>query len=108
MTKSLFCPYLFVFFPPASCADLYICSLLSRFSTRVRAYSAYVIATPYAHRRFLRARRFDPKKAMKQFADSEAWRAKHNVEALYASFPVDEFERARRFYPRWTGRRDKV
>ncbi|KAI0714077.1 CRAL/TRIO domain-containing protein [Cerioporus squamosus] len=57
--------------------------------------------------RFLRARRFDPKKAMKQFADSEAWRAKHNVEALYASFPVDEFEGARRFYPRWTGRRDK-
>ena len=45
---------------------------------------------------------------MKQFADSEAWRAKHNVEPLYASFPVDEFEGARRFYPCWTGRRDKV
>lgn len=45
---------------------------------------------------------------MKQFADSEAWRAKHRVTALYASFPTDEFETARRFYPRWTGRRDKV
>lgn len=58
--------------------------------------------------RFLRARRFDPHKASKQFADAEAWRAKHNVEALYATFPVDEFENTRRFYPRWTGRRDKV
>ncbi|EJF61053.1 CRAL/TRIO domain-containing protein [Dichomitus squalens LYAD-421 SS1] len=57
--------------------------------------------------RFLRARRFDPQKAMKQFADSEAWRAKNNVETLYATFPVDEFETARRYYPRWTGRRDK-
>ncbi|KAI0643093.1 CRAL/TRIO domain-containing protein [Trametes meyenii] len=57
--------------------------------------------------RFLRARRFDPQKAMKQFADAEAWRKKHNVDTLYATFPVDEFERARRFYPRWTGRRDK-
>ncbi|KAI0770450.1 CRAL/TRIO domain-containing protein [Fomes fomentarius] len=57
--------------------------------------------------RFLRARRFDPQKAMKQFADSEAWRAKHRVSALYASFPTDEIETARRFYPRWTGRRDK-
>ncbi|PIL22322.1 hypothetical protein GSI_15010 [Ganoderma sinense ZZ0214-1] len=57
--------------------------------------------------RFLRARRFDPHKASKQFADAEAWRAKHNVEALYATFPVDEFETSRRFYPRWTGRRDK-
>ncbi|KAI9064652.1 CRAL/TRIO domain-containing protein [Trametes sanguinea] len=57
--------------------------------------------------RFLRARRFDPHKAHKQFADAEAWRKKHNVDALYATFPVDEFESARRFYPRWTGRRDK-
>ncbi|KAI0700073.1 CRAL/TRIO domain-containing protein [Cytidiella melzeri] len=57
--------------------------------------------------RFLRARRFDPAKAQKQFADAEAWRAKHNVEELYATFPADELESSRRFYPRWTGRRDK-
>lgn len=57
--------------------------------------------------RFLRARRFDPKKAQKQFADAEAWRAKHNVDELYATFPVEEFEASKRFYPRWTGRRDK-
>ncbi|KAI0088474.1 CRAL/TRIO domain-containing protein [Irpex rosettiformis] len=57
--------------------------------------------------RFLRARRFDSAKAHKQFADAEAWRAKHNVDELYATFPVDEMESSRRFYPRWTGRRDK-
>ncbi|GJE91794.1 Sec14p-like lipid-binding domain-containing protein [Phanerochaete sordida] len=57
--------------------------------------------------RFLRARRFDPKKAQKQFADAEAWRAKNNVDELYATFPADEFEASKRFYPRWTGRRDK-
>ncbi|KAI0754693.1 CRAL/TRIO domain-containing protein [Daedaleopsis nitida] len=57
--------------------------------------------------RFLRARRFDTQKAFKQFADCEAWRKKHNVSALHASFPVAEFESARMYYPRWTGRRDK-
>ncbi|KAI0078216.1 CRAL/TRIO domain-containing protein [Panus rudis PR-1116 ss-1] len=57
--------------------------------------------------RFLRARRFDPAKAQKQFSDAEAWRSKHSVNHLYATFPIDEFESAKRFYPRWTGRRDK-
>ncbi|KAH9924605.1 CRAL/TRIO domain-containing protein [Epithele typhae] len=57
--------------------------------------------------RFLRARRFEPQKAMKQFADAEAWRTKHNVDTLFANFPTDELESTRRFYPRWTGRRDK-
>lgn len=59
-------------------------------------------------RRFLRARRFDPVKAQKQFAEAEAWRVKHSVDELYSTFPVDELEDSRRFYPRWTGRRDKV
>lgn len=59
-------------------------------------------------RRFLRARRFDPVKAQKQFADAEAWRAKHSVDEMFATFPVEEFEDSKRFYPRWTGRRDKV
>ncbi|KAF9059566.1 CRAL-TRIO domain-containing protein [Rhodocollybia butyracea] len=57
--------------------------------------------------RFLRARRFDSSKAKKQFADTESWRAKHNVDRLYKDFDRDEFEDAKRFYPRWTGRRDK-
>jgi hypothetical protein len=59
-------------------------------------------------RRFLRARRFDPAKAQKQFADAEAWRKKHGVDALYAGFDPQEMEDSRRFYPRWTGRRSKV
>lgn len=59
-------------------------------------------------RRFLRARRFDPLKAQKQFSDAEAWRAKHDVDELYATFPSEELESSKRFYTRWTGRRDKV
>lgn len=58
--------------------------------------------------RFLRARKFDVAKAHKQFADTSGWRAEHDVENLYASFDPDEMESAKRFYPRWTGRRDKV
>ncbi|KAK7464666.1 hypothetical protein VKT23_005873 [Stygiomarasmius scandens] len=57
--------------------------------------------------RFLRARRFSPQKALKQFSDTLSWRKKHDVDNLYASFPVEEFESSKRYYPRWTGRRDK-
>ncbi|KAG7088632.1 hypothetical protein E1B28_012604 [Marasmius oreades] len=57
--------------------------------------------------RFLRARRFDVKLAQKQFSDTQRWRKEHNVDALFADFPSDEFEDSKRFYPRWTGRRDK-
>jgi hypothetical protein len=57
--------------------------------------------------RFLRARRFDPAKAQKQFADAERWRKEHEVANLYATFDPVEFESSKRFYPRWTGRRDK-
>jgi hypothetical protein len=58
--------------------------------------------------RFLRARKFDPAKAHKQFAATEAWRRKFDVPNLYATFDPDELESAKRFYPRWTGRRDRV
>ncbi|KAF7966410.1 hypothetical protein HWV62_38454 [Athelia sp. TMB] len=57
--------------------------------------------------RFLRARRFDPAKAQKQFADTKKWREQHNVDNLYANFDNDEFEACKKYYPRWTGRRDK-
>jgi len=57
--------------------------------------------------RFLRARRYDPEKAEKQFSDTEAWRQKHNVDNLFATFDLIELETSKRFYPRWTGRRDK-
>jgi hypothetical protein len=58
--------------------------------------------------RFLRARKFDVGKAHKQFTDTSSWRAEHDVENLYSTFDPDEMESAKRFYPRWTGRRDKV
>ncbi|KAA1473730.1 CRAL/TRIO domain-containing protein [Dentipellis sp. KUC8613] len=57
--------------------------------------------------RFLRARRFEPDKAQRQFTTTEDWRRQQDIGRLYATFPADEFERAKRFYPRWTGRRDK-
>lgn len=58
--------------------------------------------------RFLRARRYDVDKAQKQFSDTQAWRKQHNVDELFRTFDVNEMELARRFYPRWTGRRDKT
>jgi hypothetical protein len=58
--------------------------------------------------RFLNARKSDPAKAHKQFAATEAWRRENRVLDLYATFDSDELESAKRFYPRWTGRRDKV
>ncbi|KAJ7750957.1 CRAL/TRIO domain-containing protein [Mycena maculata] len=57
--------------------------------------------------RFLRARSWDPAAALKQFSDSHAWRNKHDVDNLFATFDSAELEDSRRFYPRWTGRRDK-
>lgn len=58
--------------------------------------------------RFLRARRYDVDQAQKQFSDTEAWRKQHNVDELFRAFETDEMESAKRFYPRWTGRRDKT
>lgn len=57
--------------------------------------------------RFLRARRFDVIKAQKQFTDRILWEKKYDVQNLFANFPTDEFENSRKYYPRWTGRRDK-
>ncbi|TRM61172.1 CRAL-TRIO domain-containing protein [Schizophyllum amplum] len=58
--------------------------------------------------RFLRARKFDPAAARKQFAATEQWRKENDVDRLFATFDTDEMEAAKRFYPRWTGRRDKT
>ncbi|PPQ86317.1 hypothetical protein CVT25_005618 [Psilocybe cyanescens] len=58
--------------------------------------------------RFLRARNFNPVTAQKQFADTENWRKKHNVTKLYHGISPEDLDLSRRFYPRWTGRRDKL
>ncbi len=47
-------------------------------------------------------------KATKQFSDAEKWRRKYNVDELYSKFPADEIESSKKFYPTWTGRRDRV
>ena len=63
---------------------------------------------PCCCRRFLRARGFNIAAAQKQFLDAENWRKKHDVHKLYHGMSVETIEHARRFYPRWTGHRDKV
>ncbi|ELU42639.1 CRAL/TRIO domain-containing protein [Rhizoctonia solani AG-1 IA] len=61
------------------------------------------------YRRFLRARRYSPTDAAQHFRNVEKWRTEHDVDNLYrAGFDVQEFEEMKTFYPRWTGRRDKV
>ncbi|KAF2738023.1 CRAL/TRIO domain-containing protein [Polyplosphaeria fusca] len=57
--------------------------------------------------RFLRARRFNPPEAFKQFKATEDWRKEHDVVGLYEKIDTDEFEQTRRLYPQWIGRRDK-
>ena len=71
-------------------------------------FTSLLIASALIHSRFLRARTFQPLLALRQFAAAEAWRRAHGVDRLYATFDPDEFEYSKRFYPRWTGRRDKV
>ncbi|KAF9731238.1 hypothetical protein PMIN06_012872 [Paraphaeosphaeria minitans] len=57
--------------------------------------------------RFLRARRFVPSEAFKQFKDTEDWRREHGINDLFLDIDVDEFEATRKLYPQWLGRRDK-
>lgn len=61
-----------------------------------------------ARSRFLRARSFDIAGAHRQFSDAEKWRQKYGVDELYTSARPEDMKDAQRFYPRWTGRRDKV
>ena len=71
-------------------------------------FSFLTVRVILKRRRFLRARGFSPAHAQTQFAATQQWRKDHDVDRLYPTFDVDEFEEAKRFYPRWTGRRDKV
>ncbi|EME40166.1 hypothetical protein DOTSEDRAFT_74855 [Dothistroma septosporum NZE10] len=57
--------------------------------------------------RYLRARKFIPKDAFGQFKDTEDWRQENQLDKLYETIDVNEYEQTRRLYPQWTGRRDK-
>lgn len=57
--------------------------------------------------RYLRARKFKPQDALGQFKDTEDWRKQNELDQLYETIDVDEYEQARRLYPQWTGRMDK-
>ncbi|KAG8951702.1 hypothetical protein FRC04_005723 [Tulasnella sp. 424] len=58
--------------------------------------------------RFLRARQFNPPKALKQFSDREAWGKQMDLDNLYNNYDVDEFSDAQCWYPMWVGRTDRM
>lgn len=57
--------------------------------------------------RYLRARKFIPNDAFVQFKDTEDWRKENQLDKLYETIDIEEYEQTRRLYPQWTGRRDK-
>ncbi|KAK5126436.1 hypothetical protein LTR85_010672 [Meristemomyces frigidus] len=57
--------------------------------------------------RYLRARKFIPQEAFGQFKDTEDWRKENDLDNLYETIDIDEYEQTRRLYPQWTGRRDR-
>jgi len=59
-------------------------------------------------RRFLRARNWDVAAAQEQFTRHEEWLKRHNVRRALSDLTPEDMSRIQKFYPRWTGRRDKV
>lgn len=57
--------------------------------------------------RYLRARKFVPEEAFKQLKDTEDWRQENQLDKLYETIDISEYEASRRLYPQWIGRRDK-
>nr|OQO18410.1 hypothetical protein B0A51_12686 [Rachicladosporium sp. CCFEE 5018] len=57
--------------------------------------------------RYLRARKFLPSEAFAQFKDTEDWRKENQIDKLYETIEVEEYEREWRLYPQWLGVRDK-
>lgn len=49
--------------------------------------------------RFLRARRFVPQEAFKQFKDTEDWRRDQDIINLFETIEVDEYEQTRQLVP---------
>lgn len=47
----------------------------------------------------MRARRFVPQEAFKQFKDTEDWRKDQNIDDLFEIIEVEEFEQTRQLVP---------
>jgi hypothetical protein len=47
-------------------------------------------------RRYLRARRFVPQEAFKQFKDTEDWRKDNKLDQIFENIDIEEFEQTRR------------
>jgi hypothetical protein len=48
------------------------------------------------YRRYLRARRFVPQEAYKQFKDTEDWRKDNKLDQIFETIDIEEFEQTRR------------
>ncbi|KAK9366599.1 CRAL-TRIO domain-containing protein [Lipomyces kononenkoae] len=57
--------------------------------------------------RFLRARRFNVQDAFTQFHGTEQWRNENEIDKLYNTIDLERYDKTRRLYPQWTGRRDR-
>ncbi|OOO09020.1 cellular retinaldehyde-binding/triple function domain protein [Aspergillus oryzae] len=57
--------------------------------------------------RFFKASHLNPHRALQQLEEATRFREEQHVLHLYMTIHVDDFEDTRRFYPHWTGRRDK-
>lgn len=64
-------------------------------STRRRACLPHLTLIP-PHSRYLRARKFSPPEALKQFKDTEDWRKENSLAELYDTIDVTEYEETRR------------
>jgi hypothetical protein len=88
---------------------------LQKFKDLCKAKNYYTPATattPASHDdetllRYLRARKFLPQEAYNQLKDTEDWRVENQLDTLYDTIDVEEYEATRKLYPQWLGRRDK-
>ncbi|KAL8288110.1 hypothetical protein RB601_004491 [Gaeumannomyces tritici] len=85
---------------------------LGEFKALITEKSEYSPGPPPSHDdqtllRFLRARRWVPQDAFKQFKETEDWRAATRLDLLYDTIDLDAYEQSRVLYPQWTGRRDR-
>ncbi|OGM41699.1 hypothetical protein ABOM_009904 [Aspergillus bombycis] len=57
--------------------------------------------------RFFRAGFLDPHRALQQLQEATRFREEWHVLSLYITIHVADFKGTRKFYPHWTGSRDK-